>query len=204
MKNSLKITFLSLITFVTLSSCVQDDDFAIAPFNPLLFSESFPKEKINANQTFDFPDWTNFAEAGSKLWVERDFSNDGYIQFSTLGSGNPSNIGWAITPAIDIKDYQNVYFKFKSASNFVTNPANKLEALISSDFDGTNVLAATWTVLPAAVANNSTNGYTYIPSGEISLAGYSGNIHIAFRVIGNGTTLTGLYQVDSIKVFTKN
>jgi hypothetical protein len=201
MKNIIK-SFLAIITVSITVSCT--DDTEIAPFKPLIFSEDFPEADINYNATFDFELWTNFAETGTKLWIERDYNNDGYIQFSSFGSGQASNIGWAITPAITIAEGANAVFSFSSASNFVDNPDNKLEVFISTNYDGTNVLAATWTALDAIVANNTTNNYTYIPSGEIDLSSYSGTVHIAFKVTGNGSTQDGLFQVDKIKVYSNN
>ncbi|MFN3967490.1 DUF5017 domain-containing protein [Flavobacterium sp.] len=201
MKNILK-SFLAIVTVSIAVSC--SDDTEIAPFKPLIFSEDFPEPEIDYNATFDFEGWTNFAETGTKLWIERDFNNDGYIQFSPFGSSQASNIGWAITPAINISEGANAVLSFSSASNFVDNPENKLEVFIATDYDGTNVLAATWTELEAVVANNTTNNYTYIPSGEIDLSSYSGTVHIAFKVTGNGTTLDGLFQVDKVKVYSNN
>ncbi len=201
MKNILK-SFLAIVAVSIAVSC--SDDTEIAPFKPLIFSEDFPEPEIDYNATFDFEGWTNFAETGTKLWIERDFNNDGYIQFSPFGSSQASNIGWAITPAINISEGANAVLSFSSASNFVDNPDNKLEVFIATDYDGTNVLAATWTELEAVVANNTTNNYTYIPSGEIDLSTYAGTVHIAFKVTGNGTTLDGLFQVDKVKVYSNN
>lgn len=206
MNNNLRKITLLVITLVTLLSCTKEEDVAIAPFTPALFKESFSPDKINSNANFDFPGWVNFAEAGTKKWIEKVFNNSGYIQFSTVGSGQVSNIGWAITPPINMDNSTNEVFNFNSASNFVTDSANKLEVLISTDFDGTNVLAATWTVLPAVVANETTNNYTYIPSGDIDLSAYNGNVYLAFKVTGSGTNtnLDGLFQVDDVKVYSKN
>jgi Domain of unknown function (DUF5017) len=201
MKNILK-SFLAIVTVSIAVSCSDDTD--IAPFKPLIFSEDFPEPEINYNATFDFEGWTNFAETGTKLWIERDFNNDGYIQFSPFGSSQASNIGWAITPGITISEGANAVLSFSSASNFVDNPENKLEVFISTNYDGINVLAATWVELDAVVADNTTNDYTYIPSGEIDLSTYSGTVHIAFKVTGNGTTLDGLFQVDKVKVYSNN
>lgn len=201
MKNILK-SFLAIVAVSIAVSC--SDDTEIAPFKPLIFSEDFPEPEIDYNATFDFEGWTNFAETGTKLWIERDFNNDGYIQFSPFGSGQASNIGWAITPAITIQEEANAVLSFSSASNFVDNPENKLEVFISTNYDGINVLAATWVELDAVVADNTTNNYTYIPSGEIDLSSYAGTVHIAFKVTGNGTTLDGLFQVDKVKVYSNN
>lgn len=204
MKNIFKTILLVIVSAGMFSSCVNDDDFEIPPFRPLIFSESFPEENINFNANFDFPGWVNFAETGSKVWIERDFDGSGYIQFSSFQSGDASNIGWAITPPINLDLSENEVLSFNSASNFVDNPANKLEVFISTDFDGTNVLTATWIPLDAVVADNTTNDYLYIPSGNIDISTYSGTIYIAFKATGNGTTLDGLFQVDDVKVFSNN
>ena len=200
MKNSIKLIL--VFTCLAAVSCSNETD--IAPFKPLIFSEDFPEPEINYNATFDFEGWTNFAETGSKLWIERDYNNDGYIQFSPYGSNQPSNIGWAITPEIQLGDGAGKIFAFESASNFVDNPDNKLQVYISSDFNGTDVLAATWTELDAVVADSTTNNYTYISSGEIDLSDYTGAVHFAFKVTGNGSTLDGLFQIDKIKVYSNN
>lgn len=202
MKNTFFKSVYLVITAIVLSSCVGEDDFTIPTLKPVIFSEDF--NEINFNENFDYTGWVNFAEAGTRLWTERDFNDDGYIQFSSYGSGQTSNIGWAITPAINMDENIGEVLTFQSASNFVDNPANKLEVFISSDFDGTNVLAATWAPLNATVADNTTNGYTYIPSGNIDLSAYTGNIHIAFKATGNSTSLDGLFQVDKIKIYSSN
>ena len=203
MKKIFKLTFLTLACASLLPGCVEEDDAVIAPFRPLIFSETFPEEEINNNQPFDYPGWTNFIETGSKKWVERYASNMGFIMFNPFPTTEASNIAWAITPAINLDSSNNEVLTFDTASNFVTTPDNKIEVLISTNYDGTNVLAATWTPLAANVANNTTNNYTFVPSGEIDLSSYSGNIHIAFRVIG-GQALAGLYEVDNVKVYSAN
>jgi len=207
MKNIfIKPIFLSILSIGLFTSCVNDDEFAIPKIVPVYFSEEF--DDIDFNQDFDYEGWTNFAEAGSKVWIERDFTSngetEGYVQFSSFQSGEASNIGWLVTPAINIGSAGDAGLSFSSASNFVTSPDNKLEVFISSDYDGTDVLGATWIKLDAKVADSTTNKYTYIPSGLIDLSSYSGNIHIAFKVTGNSTNLTGLFQVDKIKVFSLN
>jgi Domain of unknown function (DUF5017) len=203
MKNILKLSFLLALIVSVFTGCSDEEDFEIAPYKPQVFGESFPEGEINFNLVFDFPGWVNFAETGTKKWVEREFEDDGFIQFSPFGSGEASNIGWAITPKFNLDSTTGEVLIFQSACNFVDNPANKLEVFISTNFDGTNVLAATWTQLNAVVANNTTNGYVYIPSGEIDLSTYTGDVNIAFKVTGNGTTLDGLFQVDKIKIYEK-
>ena len=101
MKNILKSSFLLALLVSVFTSCSKEEDFEIAPYKPQLFGESFPEDEIDFNGTFDFPGWVNFAETGTRFWTERDFGGSGYIQFSTFGSGQASNIGWAITPSFN-------------------------------------------------------------------------------------------------------
>jgi hypothetical protein len=200
MKKNLIITLLFGVFLLT-SSCVKEDDFAI-PALKAGFVENF--NDINFNQNFDYVGWTNFAESGTKLWIERNFSGDGYIQFSSFQSNEALNVGWAITPAIDVSTMNSPTLSFKTASNFVTSADNKIQIYVSEDFNGTDVLTATWTLLTANVANNTTNNYTYIQSGNIDLSAYKNKVFIAFKVTGNGTNQTGLFQVDSVKVSSLN
>jgi hypothetical protein len=203
MKNNfLKTVLLATLFLGVATSCVNDDDFVIPALRPIIYSEDF--NEIDYNMNFDYADWTNFAETGTKKWIEREFRDDGYIQFSSYGSGEASNIGWAISPALDMDAFTGEVLTFKSASNFVDNPSNKLEVFVSSDYDGTNVLAATWVQINATVADDTTNGYTYVSSGNIDLSSYTGTLHLAFKVTGNGTSLDGLFQVDKIKIYSSN
>jgi hypothetical protein len=204
MKNiNFKTTFLSALAFVLFTGCTEEADFAIPKVIPVYFSEDF--KVIDYNQDFDYINWTNFAEAGSKIWIEREYNDDGYAQFSSYQSGDDSNIGWLITPSIDLSNAVNPTFSFTSASNFVNSADNKLEVFVSTNYDGTNVLAATWTKIDAVVADSTTNGYVYLPSGDIDMSSYIGTkINIAFRVTGNSTDKAGLFQVDKVKVYTLN
>jgi hypothetical protein len=210
MKNIfIKPIFLSILSLGILSSCVNDNDYAIPKtLDKVYFSEDFPYTEISTGDNLDFEGWTNFAEAGSKLWTEGQFKEDGYIQFNPYKSNDASNIGWAITPAIDLNGSSSYYLSFSSASNFVNNKDNRLEVYVSSNYDGSNVLAATWTKLSARVADKDSNpekSYTYVPSGEVNLSTYAGKtVHIAFRAIGNSSTLTGLFQVDKVIVYSLN
>jgi Domain of unknown function (DUF5017) len=199
MKNILKTGLLLSFSLALLTSCVNDDETAIPSLKIPFYTENF--DEVDFNEVLDYENWTNFAEAGTKFWIEREFNDDGYAQFSSFQSGNSSNIGWLISPPIDLTDKIDVKMSFQSASNFVENSANKLEVFVSSNYDGTNVLGATWTKMNANVADETTNDYLYVPSGEIDLSAYTSQIHIAFKATGSNT-LSGLFQVDKLNVYT--
>ena len=98
-----------------LTSCVKDDDFEIPKtIDKIYYSEDFPITEINTGENLDFEGWTNFAEAGNKLWTEGQYKEDGYIQFNPYKSGDVSNIGWAVTPAVDLNGGASYYLSFSS------------------------------------------------------------------------------------------
>lgn len=188
-----------------LTSCVQDDDTALPETRVPYFGEEF---SIASNPVLTLEGWSNYAEAGTVKWSARTFNGDGYAQFNTFGSPDASNVGWLISPEISIKDRVNPKFTFRSAQNFVSNAANKLEVFVSTDYDGTNVLTAHWTKIDAVVADMTTKGYAYVNSGALDLTPFQAEetIHIGFKATGSGTntSLDGLFQVDGLYVYTPN
>lgn len=200
----MKINKLTTLLFVSLSmgilsSCVNEDDTNLPEYTPLIFGENFSEGADNT--LFEKEEWTNFAETGTVRWTNQTFSGNGYAEFTTFQSGQPSNIGWLITPSINLDAQDGEKLVFQVAQAFVDNAANTIEVLISTDYDGTNVTAATWQSLSATLPTTASVRYEFIKSGIVDLSRYTGTAHIAFKVKGNGTTLDGTYQVDNIRVY---
>ena len=199
----IKSTFLFALFAGMLTSCVQNDDTALPEIRVPFYAEEF---EITPTTVLSLAGWTNFAEEGTVKWSARTFDNDGYAQFNTFGSPDVSNIAWLISPKIDISEHPTARFTFRSAQNFVSDDKNKLEVFVSTDYDGTNVLAATWEKIDAKVATKATTGYVYVNGGSLDLAKYqeAGAINVAFRASGSGTNtaLDGLFQVDGLYVYT--
>jgi hypothetical protein len=208
MKNYFK--FLVPALFVFAVSCTEEDDTSL-PGNIItpIFSEDFERptgEPVFAFET-DGQAWTNFAQAGTKIWFLNQFGTppDHYLEFSSFGSGQASNIGWIISPAVNIDSAEKKRLVFQSAQHHATNEGNEFDVLVSDNFDGVNVMAATWTVksFRKPEYTGATN-YDMVPSGVIDLSEYSGEIHIAWRVKGDGLSnseFDGGFQIDNIKVF---
>jgi len=206
-----KITLLAFsISFV---SC-EEPTTELAPFKPVVYKEVFGTDFVQEDEYLNFDGWTSYAEVGSVQWTEQDDDENGYIQFTTFstGTGDVTNVAWAITPKINMDNSQNEVLSFKSAAEFVTNSGNKLEVFISNDFNGTNVLGATWIPINANIAGLSTNlpsgsadGVLNINSGQVDLSAYTGDIYIAFKATGSSTNtnLDGSLRVDDIKIFDK-
>ena len=183
-------------------SCVSDDDTALAPFSEVVYSENF-QEAVDGTD-LDIAGWTNFAQAGTKLWKEERFTDNGiengYAEFSSFGTNQSSNIGWLITPALNL-DGAAKKFSFQAAQHHLSSVNNTLQILISTNYNGSDVMAATWTPLQAIVPTQANDWYEFVNSGAIDLSAYSGTVHIAFKVTGNGSTLTAGYQIDNVKLF---
>lgn len=169
---------------------------------------AFYTEDFNAavdNTNFNLPGWVNFAEVGTKLWREEAFSGNGYAEYSSFGTGNASNIAWLVSPAINLDATANEFMTFKTAQHHldVDSPLNSLTVYVSTDFDGTNVLAATWTQVPVTLPVQATPWYQFVSSGGVDLSAYSGNVYVAFKFIGSGTNTLydGAFQVDDLKVY---
>lgn len=178
------------------------------PFNPADYTSIFSEDFSSAvdGTDLDFTGWTNFAEAGSRVWREETYQSTAYTELSSYGSGDASNIAWLVTPSIDMDANTNEKLFFRTAQHHLDSAANTLEVFISTDFDGTNVLTATWNPIAVDLPDTNTSWYQFIDSGLIDLSSYSGNINVAFKYTGSGTDsdLDGAYQIDDLYVILDN
>jgi len=197
-----KIKYFALaIIMVTALGCVDENDQRLPKYNKVGFSQDF---NAGADNTLlEIENWVNFAEAGTAKWKFQVFSNNGYAEFSAFQTNENLNIGWLISPAFTLVENNSRKLRFNVSQSFVSSPANKLEVLISTDFDGTNVTAATWTPLEAAIPGTDAPFFEFFDSGIIPLAAFTGNAYIAFRFTGSGndSNLDGSYQVDNASVY---
>ena len=195
----IKVILLGALTAGALIGCVSDDDFILAPFEEPVWIEDFQDAEDNTD--LNITGWTNYAEEGGELWSEQEFNGNGYAEFSSFSSGDAVNIGWLVTPALDIDNTSKI-LKFETAQHHLDSDNNTLEVFISTDFNGTDVAAAIWEPLEATLPTQENEWYEFISSGDIDLSDYSGNVYIAFKVTGSGTdeTLDGAYQIDNVKI----
>ncbi|PXY39602.1 DUF5017 domain-containing protein [Flavobacterium cheongpyeongense] len=167
------------------------------------FTEDF--QTVTNNVNFALPDWSNIVEKASKLWKTMVSAGNGYAEFNTTSTTAAENIAWLVSPKINLSNYKNVVFSFRSAQHDlkVDSSLNTLEIYISTNFDGSNVTKANWIKLNAKVPSLSTPTRQFISSGGIDLSAYSGDINIAFKYIGSGKdkTLNGAFMVDDVKMF---
>jgi len=194
--------------FVLVLNTVNDvnmDDSRCTPLDindfTYIFSEDFNTAVDNTN--LNLTDWVNFAEEGSELWTEQAYQGNGYAEFSAYNTNDVSNIGWLISPGIDMDAQSNEYLNFKTAQHHLDDDVNNtLEVFVSTDFDGIDVLAATWTPISANIANESSSWYDFIDSGLIDVSSYSGTMYVGFKFVGSGTdsSLDGSYHVEDLSI----
>ena len=198
LKNILKYSFVAAIC---LTSCSKESDIELQVYNSFLYQENF-NESVD-NTTFDLPMWTNFNEVGTRKWSEQKFYDNGYAEFSAFSSGQLINVGWLISPSINMDLHNGEKLSFQAAQNFLRSRENSLELLISTNFDGTNVLNADWINIPVVTPTPDTPRFDFINSGVVDLSKYKGNLHFAFKVKGSGTNsnLSGTYQIDNVGIF---
>ncbi|WP_298878445.1 DUF5689 domain-containing protein [uncultured Polaribacter sp.] len=157
------------------------------------------------NSDLNFPNWTNFAETGGELWTEQVFSGNGYAEFSGFRTNDAVNVGWLVSPGIDMSANSQVFINFQLAQHHLESDENTLEVFVSTNFDGTNVTAATWEKVDASIPTQSDSWYAFKDAGLIDVSSYSGTLYVAFKYVGSGTdtALDGAYMVDDFKVLAK-
>jgi hypothetical protein len=107
-----------------------------------------------------------------------------------------------VSPGIDMDTQENEFFNFEAAQHHLDSPLNTLEIFVSTDFDGSDVLGATWIPVSADLPTQSNSWYEFVDSGLIDISEYTGTLHVAFKVTGSGTDtqLDGAYQIDNFVI----
>lgn len=192
-KTSLLVALVSAFGFV---GCVAEDDFSLPEIGKIIYFEDFQDAATHEQ-------WTNFTEIGSKEWIATEYSGNVYYEFSPFQSGDNINVGWFVSPAIDIELASKKNLTFEVAHHHVVNTENNyIQAYISTDFDGENVLAATWTEFDFNKPTPALSNYEFIKSGAVDISEYSGTIYVAFKVTGGTDSQNaGAYMIDNVRVF---
>ena len=170
----------------------------------LLFEDFEPQRN---NRPIAIDGWTNYMETGTEAWegyssTSSNASLGRSARFQSSSSGDTSNIGWLITPAIDLDAQDGETLRFKTSNSLADS--SYMEVLYSLDWDGTetNITSATWGILSSAyVVKDSDSFAPWYSSGNVELSCISGTIHIAFKYTGSGqSTFDGIYELDEISV----
>jgi hypothetical protein len=170
----------------------------------LLYEDFEPQRN---NRPIEIDGWTNYIEAGTQAWegyssTSSNASLGRSARFQSASSGDISNIGWLITPAIDLDAQDGESLRFKTSNSLADS--SYMEVFYADDWDGTEagVTAATWRILTDAYVVKDTDSFAeWFSSGNVDLSCISGSIHIAFKYTGSGqSTFDGVYELDDISV----
>ncbi|MHC1703782.1 MAG: DUF5689 domain-containing protein [Tenuifilaceae bacterium] len=167
-----------------------------------LINQDFSSATLN--QPISVGGWQTIAAAGTKKWNAKSYSGDNYAEMNPYQSGEASNIAWLISPQVNLAGPTTKYLSFDTQYNYWAS-VSSLQAFISTDFNGTNVAAATWTPLSGArlvIQSDGTN--KWINSGLVDLSQYTGNIYLGFKYISSGGTNATAFRVDNVKIFSSN
>ncbi|MDV6167805.1 choice-of-anchor J domain-containing protein [Flavobacterium sp. DG1-102-2] len=190
MKQLLQLLLLSAV--MTFIAC--DDDTSLPLYTSLVYLEDF--ENVQDNTILDLSGFTNAAKVGTTLWNEQLFDGNGYAEF--LSETDSPSAAWLITPPINLGTKSRT-LHFQSAQHHMPQEGSSFEVFIATDYNGTDINTAHWVQLQAKTPTIYTEWYKFISSGELSLADYSGTVHIAFRA-SHATAGTG-YYIDNIKIY---
>lgn len=155
--------------------------------------------------------WTNYTQQGSQAW-------EGYTTTpanatnpcgaSGYSSGDSRNVMWLVTPPIN--NSATKYLKFKNATKYNTNSTIQLFLYASTNFDGSNVLAATWIPINTDQITTMSSFFTTqqielnnpsaFNNNTNILNNYSGKFHIAFKFVSNKIDSLGSYYIDNVEV----
>ncbi|WP_131474415.1 DUF5689 domain-containing protein [Neotamlana nanhaiensis] len=172
--------------------------------NNLLYQDF---EDQRNNRPVEIEGWTNFIEAGTEAWegyssTSSNASLGRSCRFQCASSGDVSNIGWLITPPINLDEQDGETLRFKTSNSLADS--SFMEVLYSQDWDGdeATITSATWGVFSDAYIVKDTDSFaSWFNSGTIDLSCETGTVYIAFKFTGGGIeSFDGIYELDEISV----
>lgn len=173
------------------------------------------------------PGWYNINQVGYAQWQGTTANNLSFPSATTYQSGNPRNVMWLITPAIQNSPTKNLNFRSATGQYPASTNPLQLRVFISTDFNGfsgngsgygTNLGTtqwpssnpAHWTDITAQfpaiqVGSSGTYIFTNASSSPVQLspflpANYTGTFYIGFRYTGNQTDSTTTYAIDNVYI----
>jgi hypothetical protein len=149
------------------------------------------------NVDINLPGWANISVKGARKWRSQVDGSNTYAQATAFGDQAAEMESWFITPAIDLDVAKKL--TFESAYGFFEHDG--LTVWISSDFNGSDVTSATWQQVNPTIATSTDEEFSFIPSGNVDLSGFTGPVRIGFKYVGSGpNTLTTSFRIDNVKV----
>lgn len=164
------------------------------------FENSSPNTDLVANG------WKNIAESGGRVYQCKASNNNRYAEISALAANQPAIVSWLISPPVNLSNTANEVLNFQTKDGFDNGAI--LQAYVSTNYDGGNSpWKAKWVLLKANISKGSATGFgnNWVASGNISLAGLTGKVYIAFRYDGADPSAAvdkrnTSFQLDNVRV----
>jgi len=156
--------------------------------------------------------WTNYIQQGSQAWegyTSTPASSTNPCGASGYSTSDNRNVMWLVTPPIT--NSATKYLKFRNATKYNTNSTIQLFLYASTNYDGSNVLGATWIPISTDQITTMSSFFTTQqielnnPNGAVNgnaniLNNYNGKFHIAFKFVSNKTDSLGSYYIDNVEI----
>lgn len=140
--------------------------------------------------------WTSKVVAGNKQWYFTSYDNN-YYAACTAYKGTDDGNGydsWLITPPLRVDGMAEKVLNFETQAAY-SGGAFEVYAMTTND-----PATATLTKLDCKLATPPASGYSgFVPSGDISLSGFSGVIYIGFRYTATTSASSMTYCIDNVK-----
>lgn len=149
--------------------------------------------------------WKNFPISGTRTWLGMSSSISGtthyYAEMNPSNSGEANNVAWLISPQVNLSGNTGKTLFFQTAfNNWAGN--STLEVFISTNFNGTDVAAATWTPISGArIVQQADLATNWVNSGNIDLSQYQGNIYVGFKCSATGGGSATIFRIDNVKIY---
>lgn len=132
-------------------------------------------------------------------WYWSSYSGQGYAKMSGYSGGAVANEDWLISPAIDLSDYSSSTMNFTQTTKYINDQWEQIGAYISTDYDGSDPTAATWTELTES-SLPSGNDYTFVNSGNIDISAFDGQtIYIGFKYTSSESN-AATWEITDVEV----
>jgi len=160
------------------------------------------KTLINETFSTSLGSFTQYSVIGSQVWAISSFGSETFAKMTGYASGYFANEDWLISKPLNLDNYTQEIFNFRTAMNYGTAGDGTLKIYTSNNYSGSgDPNLATWNEITTATL--SPGGWAFTSSGDIDLSNITGtNVYIAFKYTC-GTTGVPTWEVTSIKLRAK-
>lgn len=152
------------------------------------------------SETFDssLGSFSGINVSGDQVWEHATY-DDGCAKMSGYDGSSFANEDWLISPAYDLTDNTNTVLNVKQAAGYINDDWSQIAILISTDYNGTDPNAASWTEVTAPNMPSG-NDFTFVESGDIDLSNWDGEtIYVAFKYISSDDS-SSTWEISSVEI----